>query len=52
MDFIINNYIWIIVISIILIMALIGYLAEKTDFIHDLRKNGYKVNHKIANQNS
>ena len=35
MDFIIDNYIWIIVISIILIMALIGYLAEKTDFIHE-----------------
>lgn len=44
MDFIINNYIWIIVISIILVMALIGYLAEKTDFIHEnkQKKKEYK----------
>lgn len=34
MDFIIENYIWIIIIAVILIMALIGYLAEKTDFVH------------------
>ncbi|MBS7020965.1 MAG: hypothetical protein KH135_03740 [Firmicutes bacterium] len=34
MDFIIENYIWIIIIAVFLIMALIGYLAEKTDFVH------------------
>ena len=44
MDFIINNYIWIIVISIILVMALIGYLAEKTDFIHENKQK--KKEHK------
>lgn len=46
MDFIINNYIWIIVISIILVMALIGYLAEKTDFIHENKQK--KKEHKKA----
>ena len=35
MDFVIDNYIIIIVVAVILIMALIGYLAEKTDFIHE-----------------
>lgn len=43
MDFIIDNYIWIIVISIILIMALIGYLAEKTDFIHENKQKKKEV---------
>ena len=47
MDFIINNYIWIIVISIILIMALIGYLAEKTDFIHETKKKKIEHNEEV-----
>ena len=50
MDFIIDNYIWIIVISIILIMALIGYLAEKTDFIHEnkQKKKEQKKNDRLS----
>ncbi|MDD2181414.1 MAG: hypothetical protein PHW32_03485, partial [Bacilli bacterium] len=32
MDFINDNYVWFIVIGVILFMALIGYIAEKTDF--------------------
>lgn len=32
MDFIIDNYIWFIVVGIIIIMAVIGYIADKTDF--------------------
>jgi hypothetical protein len=32
MDFITDNYVWFIVGGIILVMALIGYIAERTDF--------------------
>lgn len=32
MDFITDNYIWIIVAVVIILMTLIGYIAEKTDF--------------------
>ena len=32
MDFIYDNYVWFIVIGVILFMALIGYIAEKTNF--------------------
>ena len=32
MDFIANNYVWIIVVGIIILMAVIGYFADKTDF--------------------
>lgn len=30
-DFLLNNYIWFLVISLILIFALIGYLVDSTD---------------------
>ncbi len=32
MNFVYDNYIWFIVIGVILFMALIGYIAEKTNF--------------------
>ncbi len=32
MNFITDNYIWFIVIGIIVLMAVIGYIADKTDF--------------------
>ena len=32
MDFIINNYIIFIIIGVILLMALIGYIADNTNF--------------------
>lgn len=32
MNFITDNYVWFIVGGIVLVMALIGYIAEKTDF--------------------
>lgn len=32
MDFIANNYVWLIVVGIIILMAVIGYFADKTDF--------------------
>lgn len=33
MDFIVENYLWFGITGVILLMALIGFLAEKTDFI-------------------
>lgn len=32
MEFFVENWIWFLVIGIVLLMTLIGYLAEKTDF--------------------
>ena len=32
MDFIVDNYVWFIVIVVIILMAVIGYIADKTDF--------------------
>ena len=32
MDFITENYVWIIVAGVIILMAIIGYIADKTDF--------------------
>lgn len=32
MDFIVDNYVWFIVIGIIILMAVVGYIADKTDF--------------------
>ena len=32
MDFIADNYVWFIVIGIVILMAVIGYIADKTDF--------------------
>lgn len=44
MDFIMDNYVWFIVIGVIIIMAIIGYIADKTDFG---RKNQSENNEKI-----
>lgn len=32
MDFIVDNYVWFIVGGVIILMAIIGYIADKTDF--------------------
>ena len=32
MDFIMDNYVWFIVIGVIVLMGIIGYFADKTDF--------------------
>lgn len=32
MDFIVQNYVWFIVGGVIILMAVIGYIADKTDF--------------------
>ena len=34
MDFIMNNYMWFLIGTIVLVMIIIGYIAEKTDFGH------------------
>ena len=39
MEFITENYLWIILIIIVVLMAVVGYVAEKKDFI----KKGVKV---------
>ena len=33
MEFITENYLWIILIIIVVLMAVVGYVAEKKDFI-------------------
>lgn len=32
MDFIVDNYVWAIVIVVVVLMAIVGYIADKTDF--------------------
>lgn len=32
MDFVVDNYVWFIVIGVVILMAIIGYIADKTDF--------------------
>ena len=51
MDFIANNYVWLIVVGIIILMAVIGYFADKTDFgrkvkIEKTEKNVEKIEKK------
>lgn len=43
MDFLAQNYIWILVVLVIILMTIIGYVAEKTDF-------GKNVNKKSKNK--
>lgn len=42
MDFVINNYLWFIIGAIVLLMIVIGYFAEKTDFGKKPLKNTSK----------
>ena len=32
MDFFVNNYVWFIIGGVVILMAIIGYIADKTDF--------------------
>ena len=34
MQFVTDNYIWFLIIGIVILMVVIGYIAEKTDFGH------------------
>ena len=38
-DFILNNYIWFLVIALILIFALIGYLVDITNPVKNKKKS-------------
>lgn len=42
MDFIVDNYVWFIVIGIIILMAVVGYIADKTDFGRKGKEEGTK----------
>lgn len=44
MDFVIENYVWFIIAGVILVMALIGYIAEKTDFVKEKEPRKKKEN--------
>lgn len=46
MDFIIENYVWFTIIGVFLVMALIGFIAEKTDF----GRKGREVKPKIEKE--
>lgn len=39
MDFITQNYLWIIIFIIVILMAIVGYIADKTEFIKKSEKN-------------
>lgn len=38
LDFLVNNYLWFLIISLILIFALIGYLVDTSEQSNDLPK--------------
>ena len=42
MDFIVDNYVWFIVGGVIILMAVIGYIADKTDFGRKGKENKVK----------
>lgn len=46
-EFIINNYVWFIVIAIIITMAIIGYIADKTEFGRKKEKKEVEQNNEI-----
>lgn len=48
LDFLVENYVWVIVIIIVILMVIIGYVAERTDFGH--RKVEAVVNKKKQKQ--
>lgn len=46
MDFIVENYLWIVLLIIIILMAIVGYIAEKTEFIKKNEKTVKKPKEK------
>lgn len=46
MYFIIENYVWFIVAFVVIVMAIIGYFADKTDFGRKIEKKEKKQNNK------
>lgn len=50
MDFVYDNYVWFIVAGVILLMALIGYIAEKTNFGRSQFEKKVKKEPKVKNK--
>lgn len=50
LDFVIDNYIWFLVGGIVLIMTIIGYVAEKTEFGKKSKKNSKKETKTVAQE--
>lgn len=49
LNFVTENYIWIIIIGIVILMTIIGYIADKTDFGKEsLKKNKVKKEKDVA----
>ena len=51
MDFIVDNYVWFIVGGVIILMAVIGYIADKTDFGRNVNKEKPKKEKKVKKKN-
>ena len=41
-DFVIGNYVWFIIIGILILMAVVGYIADKTDFGRNVVEKEHK----------
>ncbi len=52
MDFIMDNYIWFILGGIIIIMAIIGYIADKTNFGRDKIEQAPKIKKEKVKKNN
>ena len=53
MQFVTGNYIWFLIIGIVILMVVIGYIAEKTDFGHkDVGKKEKKDKKKKEKRNT
>lgn len=49
-EYIINNYLWIIIVAFILLMAVIGFIADKTHFIESNKKKEKKTTDEDSNE--
>lgn len=49
MEFLVDNYIWIILVIVVILMTIIGYIAEKTNFgKKEFAKRGKKAKQKLV----
>lgn len=51
LEFINMNYIWLIIIAVVILLALVGYIADKQGFGNS-QKSKNKKNNKLENENS
>ena len=52
LNFIVENYIWILIIGIVILMTIIGYIADKTDFGKEKMKKEKTKKEKIEEPTS